>query len=359
MDGLFVFASDLSSRQSALYVLGLTVVALLVVAMIFSVYALLLRYRHARRERLEADLRARWEGPVLAAIADPDRIPDVHQRVRRDDRLYFVRFILEYVRRVRGEERRTLRRLAEPYLDAIAERTGDPRPEVRTRAVQTLGTLGLPKYAPEVLAGLDDPSPLVSMVAARCLARPDFPEYASPLVAHLHRFEGWNRRFLASMLATMGPEVSPFLRDGLREEERPAWLRGVFAEALRMQLDPRAADVAVEVLEDTDDRDLAASLLRLLAAVGRPEHVGLLRRLTDTDDEIVRAQALHALGVLGGPAELPLLFAGMEDSSPWAALHAARGARDAGGAELLEEMAESDGGEAGLAGQVLFEEEGR
>ena len=351
--------SDLAATDTALLFLGLTVCALLLVALSFAAYALLLRHGHARRERLTAALRERWEGPVLSALADPERIPQVHALVPRQHRLRFVQFILEYVRRVRGAERRVLRQLVEPFLGEVAERTEHRRSEVRTRAVQTLGTLGLPRYAPEVLAGLDDPSPLVSMVAARYLARPEFPQYAPQLLEHLHRFEGWNRRFLASMLANMGPELSPRLREGLTDEDRPAWLRGVFAEALRMQLDPRAADVAAEVLKETDDRDLSASLLRLLATVGRPEHVELLRRLADTDDEIIRAQALHALGVLGDESELPLLFAGMDDPSPWAALHAARGVRDAGGAELLAEIAESDHEQAALAGQVLFEEEAR
>lgn len=354
---LFGLTRGLSATDSALYILAVTIVGLFVVALLFSGYALLLRYRHAARERLREELRQRWEAPVLAAIADPDRITDVHALVPRKYRLHFVQFVLEYVRRVRGAERQVLRRLVEPYLDDIAERAEHPRSEIRTRAVQTLGTLGLPRYAAEVLKGLHDPSPLVSMVAARYLARPEFPQYAPELMRHVHRFEGWNRRFLASMLATMGPEVSPMLRDGLLAEDRPTWLRGVFAEALRMQLDPRAADTAVEALEATDDRDFSASLLRLLATVGRPAHVDVLRTISDADDEVVRAQALHALGVLGGAAELPLLFAGMDDPSPWAALHAARGVRDAGGVELLEEIAGSDHPQARLAGQVLFEEE--
>lgn len=356
MDDLFGLTSGLTPTDSALFILAVTIVGLFVVALLFSGYALVLRYRHASRERLRDALRKRWEEPVLGAIADPDRISEVQALVPREYRLHFVQFVLEYVRRVRGAERQVLRRLVEPYLDEIAERAEHPRSEVRTRAVQTLGTLGLPRYAPEVLKGLHDPSPLVSMVAARYLARPEFPQYAPELMKHLHRFEGWNRRFLASMLANMGPEVSAILRDGLLDGDRPTWLRGVFAEALRMQLDPRAADAAVEALEATDDRDFSASLLRLLAAVGRPEHVEVLRVLSDADDEIIRAQALHALGVLGGDAELPLLFAGMDDASPWAALHAARGVRDAGGRELLEEIAESEHAQARLAGQVLFEE---
>jgi len=195
------------------------------------------------------------------------------------------------------------------------------------------------------------------MVAARYLARPEYPQYGPVLMEHLDQFEGWNRNFLASMLAMMGTEIAPVLRDRLLDEDQPNWLRAVYAEALRMRVDGRAADPAVEALESTTDRDLSASLLRLLAAVGRPEHVDVLRRLSQVEDEIIRAQALHALGVLGDTAELPLLFAGMEDESPWAALHAARGVRDAGGAEMLEEIARSEGEQARLAGQVLFEEE--
>lgn len=347
----------LSATDSGLLVLIAVVLGLLVISVLFSVQVLVLRIRHARREALEARLTERWEGPVLAAIADPDKVSDVHALVPPEYRLHFVHFVLDYARRVRGGERETLRRLVEPYLEEIAERTDHPRSEVRTRAVQTLGTLGLPRYAEEVLEGLDDPSPLVSMVAARYLARPEYPQYAGAIMEHLERFGGWNRRFLASMLATMGAEASPALRDGLTDEEQPAWLRVVYAEALRMQADARAAESAVEALRESEDRDLTASLLRLLAAVGRPEHVEVARSLCDSDDEIIRAQALHALGVLGDTTELPLLFAGMEDSSAWAALHAARGVRDAGGAEMLQEIARSDEEHARLAGQVLFEEQ--
>lgn len=357
MADLIELVSRWGVTSSGLLVLSAIILALFFIALVFSAYAVVLRIRHARRDRLKEQLRARWEGPVLAAIADPDRVADVHARVPKKYRLHFVQFVLEYARRVRGEERRTLRRLVEPYLDEIAERTDHPRSEVRTRAVQTLGTLGLPKYAKEVLEGLDDPSPLVSMVAARYLARPEFPEYGPALLDHLDLFEGWNRRFLASMLATMGPEVSPRLRDGLVDTTQPPWLRAVYAEALRMQVDPRAADQAIEALRGTADRDLSASLLRLLATVGRPEHVDVVRVYCDADDVIIRAQALHALGILGDRSELPLLFAGMDDDSPWAALHAARGVRHAGGAELLEKIAESNHAQASLAGQVLFEEQ--
>lgn len=345
-------------QGSGLAVLSIIIFGILIIAVAFSSYAIVLRIRHARRDRLHEELKSRWEGPLLMAIADPAKIPDVHPLVPRRYRLHFVQFVLDYARRVRGVERVTLRRLVEPYLDEIADKTRHPRAEVRTRAVQTLGMLGLPKYGKEVLAGLEDPSPLVSMVSARYLARPEFPEYGPALMEHLERFEGWNRYFLASMLAHMGPEVAPVLRDRLGDDGEPGWLRAVYAEALRMQVDARSADLAVAALEGAGgDRDLMASLLRLVAAVGRPEHIDVVRPYCQIDDEIIRAQALHALGTLGDERELPLLFAGMEDSSPWAGLHAARGVREAGGVSALREIANTEGELARLAGQVLIEDE--
>ena len=209
-----------SLTEGVLLVLSGVIIALFGVTLLFSLYAILLRFRHARRDRLWTALTHRWEEPVLAAIVDPDRVADVHAAVPEEYRLHFVNFVLEYTRRVRGEERRTLRALAAPYLGEIAERTQHRDAGLRTRAVQTLGTLGLPDYSKEVLAGLNDPSPLVSMVAARYLAREEFPEFAPAVLEHLDKFDGWNRRFLASMLAAIGTDASDTLRGGLEDAEQ-------------------------------------------------------------------------------------------------------------------------------------------
>jgi hypothetical protein len=356
VDDLSGFTATLTLPESAMMALSAVILALFVTSLIFSGYAVMLRAGHQRRDRTWRELSTRWEGPVLAAIVDPETIPAAQAMVDDEHRLYFVRFVLEYTRRVRGEERRRLQKLVAPFLDGVAERATDRRSEVRTRAIQTLGTLGLPRYSKEVLAGLDDPSPLVSMVAARYLARPEFPDLAPAVMKHLHRFEGWNRRFLASMLAAMGPEASPSLRDRLADQNEPAWLRAVHAEALAMQLDPVAGDVAVEALATAEDRELISALLRLLAAAGRPDHLPTIRERCVSQDVVIRAQALHALGLLGDENDLPLLVEAMDDPSPWAAMHAARGVREAGGRSILTEIAESDGPNASLAGQILSEE---
>jgi hypothetical protein len=195
------------------------------------------------------------------------------------------------------------------------------------------------------------------MVAARALAREETPQYADAVLSRLERFTGWNRLFLASMLAQMGPEVSASLRAGLADASASPAKRAVMAEALRLEGDFASGDVAAEVVKATQDRELLASVLRLLAAVGRPEHAELVRPFCESPDPVVRAQALQALGSLGDDEDVPLLVGAMVDAEPWPALYAARGARDAGGREALRRLiAEGDRGSA-LAQQVLAEEE--
>jgi HEAT repeat protein len=107
------------------------------------------------------------------------------------------------------------------------------------------------------------------------------------------------------------------------------------------------------------DRELVASLLRLLAAVGRPDHVPAIRPYCDSEDAVVRAQALKALGALGDNDDVPVLVDAMDDPSPWPALYAARGVGEVGGLETLSDLASSEHPSAALAAQVLAERKSR
>lgn len=344
------------SREPTLLALIAVVLALFLITLAFSVYAVLLRVQNERRDARRAALAERWQGTLLDAIADPTKIPDVHRLVDNDGRLHFVGFVLQFARRMRGGESDVLRSVVQPYMGLIAERLDTDRVEVRARAVQTLGTLGLPEHEDLVIAALDDPSPLVAMVAARALAKEEEPRYASAVLAKVHRFSEWNRLYLASMLAAMGPEVSLGLRAGLADPAAEPWTRSVMAEALRLQTDFEAGDVAAGVVADTDDGDLTVDALRLLAEVGRPAHLPVVRFKARSHDPAIRAQALRALGRLGGPEDLPILVEALDDDFTWAALYAARGVRETGGREILLRAAESDDRRGRLAAQVLAEE---
>jgi HEAT repeat protein len=358
MSHFVVVVEAMGLRISALWLLALVVGALILMALAFAAYAVYLRINSDRRQRLWEQLSARWEEPVLLALSDPASAAKVHELVAPEHRLHFVRFALEYARRLKGEEHRVLQMLAEAYLAPIAERAASREVEIRTRAVQTLGTLGLPRYAPEVVKALDDPSPLVAMVAARALASSEYPEHAAGVLRHLHRFEGWSRSFMASMLAAVGPAAAPALRASLGDGREAPWVRAVAAEALTMLKDFDSADVAAVVVATESDRELVASALGLLAEVGTPEHVVAVRARCASPDNVVRAHALDALGVLGEAGDIPRLLGAMSDPSPWVAIHAARSLRAAGGRYLLQDLSDSDHFRAPLARQVLAEEVG-
>jgi HEAT repeat protein len=344
-----------AGRDALLAALVVVVAALFVVTLVFSAYAVSLRMRNRARDRRRARFAARWSEPLLVAVSDPEATAALRADVREEEQLAFVGFAVQYARRLRGEGRDTMRAVVRPYLDRVAQRAEAPSIEVRARAIQTLGMLGLPEHAPRVIAALDDPSPLVAMVAARALAQEESAEYAAAVLARLSRFQGWNRRFLASMLAAMGPQVSATFRGGLADPAVEPRTRAVLAEALILQGDLLAGDVAAQVLAAAVPRDLHVAALRLLHAVGRPDHAPIVREHVTSSDDVVRAQALRALGGVGTTSDVPMLLDAMGDASPWVALSAARAALEAGARSALLEIGRSERSTAALARQVLSE----
>ncbi|MFQ5538582.1 MAG: HEAT repeat domain-containing protein [Gemmatimonadota bacterium] len=357
MPGLPSLLEEAGVRDAALVVIAYLVGVLLLLSFAFAVYTFWLRFRHRARDARWNRLREGWETPVLEVLDDPGGIPALQASIPREMRLYFVRFVVEFARRVRGPELDTLRRLALPFLEPLVRRTLSGDVEVRTRAVQTLGTLGLPRYADVVVEAMDDPSPLVAMVAVRALARPEYAEFTEPVLKRLYRFHSWSRGFLSAMLAGIGSEGVPHLRKALADGEEEPWVRAVVADALAVLGDPGSGDIAAGVVEIEEDEDLLAAALRLLAVVGRPEHIDVVRVRCASPIPHVRSHALKALGVLGREEDVPRLLGAVADPSPWVALRAAEGILAAGAHPLLRDLAESDHPRALLAAQVLAEAE--
>lgn len=111
----------------------------------------------------------------------------------------------------------------------MEERAETSRLEVRARAIETRATLGLPEQSARVMAALDDPSPLLRMIAARAIARAGTLRHRATVVERLTRFDEWNPRFLASLLAGMGSETSGSLRERLADDGMEPWARAVTA----------------------------------------------------------------------------------------------------------------------------------
>jgi HEAT repeat protein len=342
-----------TSGAFPLIVLSVVIAVLSALSLAFGVVALALRFANARKARRWGALERRWNTALLDVLSGDSTVDALQGLVGPRDHSYFLAFLLRLLRRLRGAERDTLIALAQPHLPAILWQLDSRIPEVRARAVQTLSLLGADAYRAAVLSALADRSPLVSMVAARALARGRDPQHAAAILHHLENFDEWSPRFLAAMLASMGPDAAAPLCDTLLDPSRPASVRAVAADALRALNDLHAADVAAAALGSATDRELVAACLRLLAALGRPEHLARIRPLLTSADPVARGAATRALASLGGAAERPQLRSALDDASPWVARAAAEGLLESGGVEVLRALAASDHPRAILAWQVL------
>ena len=349
--------NGLAALDRGLLALAWVVALLLAASLGFAALALLLRLRNFKLEQRHEALITAWEPPMLNVLAGaaPDGL--LRARVGSGDTERFVSFLLGYARRLRGEERATVKRLARPYLAAVAKRVGRGSAERRGQAVQVLAELGMPEYADAVAYALDDRSNIVAMIAARGLFRQGYEDYFPLVLGRLPRFTIWSRSFLSSLLARGGPGATPHLRETLADSAAAPLVRAVAADALRLLNDLESASISASILEaeGTKDRELVAACVRLLRHVGHEGHLRLLRPLVTAADPVIRAAAVGALGAIGGPREVPLLQDVLDDVAYWVSLEAARGLMKLGAAHALERLAGFHGPSAVLARQVLSE----
>jgi len=258
---------------------------------------------------------------------------------------------------VKGDEKNVLIELASPFLPFIARQLRNREAEKRAETIHSLAILGFSDYIHEIISALDDPSPLVAMVAARSMANKQNSQYAGVILSRLHRFENWNRPFLVSMLTSMGAEILPELKKFFADNKQSATVRIIIAETLKEINDFTSADIAVRIMQKETDRELIAACLRLLSNIGTPEHLPVIRKLFDSPDFIIRAYVIQILGRIGGHEDVELLKnALLDESSTWVAIRAAGALADLNEFDTLREISESDHSQAHLAKQILMEE---
>lgn len=330
-------------------------VAIVCVVLYLAAAAFAMRIRNVIRSRRYSSLEAVWEPVLLDVIDGSEPAATLHAAVGKRAVRHFLKFLVRYARLLTGSDRANVVEIAGEYLPVMIRDLSAHRPATRAFAVQTLATLGMDSYGPTIARALNDKSPLVSMVAARTLSASRRPEYINDVLANLHRYSNWNGRFLASMLASMGPEVAPALRAYLHADGNPLD-RSVAADALSLLTDPAAGDIAAAVLNRFPHRELAAATLRLLRAVGSPEHLPTIRDYAHNHDFVLRALAIRVLGSVGEPTDIVLLEQGMTDAEPWVAINSAEAMLEAGGLQRLHDIAESELPQASLAREVMTEE---
>lgn len=329
----------------------------ILLALLFASIAVVLRFMNDREKARRGRLEDQWR-PLLLGVLNGQLEPaELKNHVQPQERLFFLEYLYRFARRVEGPPLATIRGLAHTFLDKAASRVAEAPPDVRARYLTILGLLDFDAYSTLIEEALDSSSRLVSIVAIRILARTGGTGYTSAVIHRLQRFSDWSTNALASQLADLGREEPVVLRKALLDSTLPTRTRVIVANSLRQLNDAPSADIAIQILDNEDERPLLLSALRLLGRVGNEEHLPVVRAHADSSDEAVRIRAYDTLSRVGVPVDADRLREGLEDSSTWVALHAARGLKQAGYGEVLHEVATSNHPRASVAQQVLAEDE--
>jgi len=328
------------------------VAALLVLNVMFALVVILLRIRSNHRARRFGRIESRWEPVIVQVIGDG---ADVVPRVPGHEVRHVLEIAGRFARRLRGPDRERVQAFSSPLVGLLLPDLTAHSAETRAATVELLSVLALDEHGHRIVAALDDPSPRVSLVAARALSSPDHPQYTAAVLKRLHRYSNWSPSLMSSMLAQVGPGALAELRRYLRDGERPTQARAVVAGALRLLRDPEAAPIAAKAL-GSDDPELVVACLRLLDVVGSIEHADAVRPLLDHSAFFVRAETATVLSHIGGPADIDAIAGMIHGDSPWIAIRSARAMLALGQREMLEDLSRGKGLAADSAREVLYEE---
>lgn len=311
-------------RDPLLEVVFLTGAGIIACSMLMLLAVIMLRIRLLLRQRRERIYEAGWQ-PLLAecVFSVPAALPQVPRRLR----YHFLKVWNFHHESLVGGTRANLEALAGAmHLEDIAVemmRTGNLRE--RLIAVMTLGHLGNRTQWHELRALVADPSPVLSLTAARALLDIDASATLAWLVAVMAAREDWPLSRVVNMLKEAGPDLVtlPLISAAEAAVRAEGGGRQV-ARLLRMMEvahTERVTPVAGRIAREVRDPELIAAALRL---VQDPRDLDIVRIHAGHEAWYVRASALRVLGRIGGIADRPLLVDKLGDGHWWVRYRAAQ-----------------------------------
>lgn len=331
----------------------LAIVGLALLNLAFAVLVVFLRVINRRRAARFDSLARAWQPKLIRMISDDSDPRDLSEEVAPAEQLEVVEITWDLARRLRGKDRVRIQQFAAPLLHVMDRKLGSRRQETRARAVQVVSCLGGGAYEQTIVGFLDDPSTLVSLVAARALAQPNRVQWISSILERLHRYDQWSQALLSSMLANVGSEATPPMRRYLGDDRNKPHARAAVARALELLRDIEAGDVAAQQLA-TADGEVVAACLRLLSVVGRGIHAVGVRPLLNDDRFFIRAAAITTLGKIGVREDADSIVQMVDGDSAWVAIRSAQALSDLHAVDELAALVERGGLPAKAAIETLY-----
>jgi HEAT repeat protein len=313
-----------------IFTVTITVLAAIVLFTALAIVAVRM-VRHLRQRRL-ASLAAGPRRALLAFIADNGE-EGGHELVAIPDDAWAAAEpgALSLLGKLRGE--------AHLALVSVFLRRGTARAALgnlrsrsrvrRARAAQVLGDLELRQAVPELCRLLTDRHSEVRVVAVRALGRIGDPAAAWRLIASLDQPDPVPSLLVTHTLVQLGPEAEVTLSAALDHPE--ARVRVVCLDALGLLGATGSVQRVVRVLREDAVLDVRVSAAACLGRLGARSALDpLTEALAPPRPMPLRAAAAKALGDLGAPGAVPALVALLGDEAYRVAHEAAQALRRLG-----------------------------
>jgi hypothetical protein len=349
------------SSDFALSLAWWTGIAAIAISLVMLLAIILLRARLWRRRKHERAVIERWR-PVLSQCVDG--VPRNPPTLRTTEREVFLRLWNHFFESLRGAAGLHLVELARKLdMDTYAGRLLE-RGNLRERllATLTLGHLRDGTRFDGLRALTSDPSPLLSLAAARACVEIDADEALIWLMPVIAAREDWPLARVSTVLAEAGanritrPLADAFERVATAPDPGPRVAR--LQRLMEVAHAERMMPVVRRVLRSATNEQVIVSCLNALV---EPGDVEVVRAHCVHPAWPVRMAAARALGRLGTPDDRKQLVDMLEDRHWWVRYRAARAliAMPFVNVEELKKVRETleDRFAADMLGQVIAENE--
>jgi HEAT repeat protein len=338
-----------------LHLFTVTILVLVAVVAVSGLGIVAARVARQRRQRRRAMLAAGPRRALLAFIAD-DGMEGSHDLVAIPDDGWKAAEpgAIGLLGKLRGEAHLALasvflrRGIARSALRDLRSRNRIRR----ARAAQLLGDLELREAVPELGRLLTDRDAEVRVVAVRALGRIGDPAAAWRLIASLDQPDPVSSLLVSHALVQLGPDAELTLSAALDHPQ--ARVRAVCLDALGLLGAAGSVGRVARVLREDNVLDVRVAAAANLGRLGTGSAIEpLVNVLTVARPAALRAAAARALGELGAPSAVPALVALLGDQEYRVAHEAANALRRLGrdGPDALRSVLESETAELAATGQ--------
>lgn len=310
------FVTDSDLAISLAWWIGVVSILL---CLVLTLYAFLLRILYVYRKRRAANFLLEWEGIIAESL---DQLPQKLPQIEKRDAVSFMMLWNHLQASLRAESKEKLNRLArEADIDVIAMNLIERGSlDERLLAVNTLGWLRHDTNWEKLMEIANSADPVYSLSAAKALIRIDAEKAVPKLIPLIAAREDWSTETVAAILREAGADLisEPLSRAILQSPKNQT------ARLIRF-LEIAHAEVAIptikRILKNSDDMEVITACLRIFQDA---DDLNTVRKLLKDERWQIRLQAAVCLGRIGTEEDENLLIQATNDPEWWTRYRAAQ-----------------------------------